>query len=76
MRLKSLDIQRELIKLALMTKPYNATGITIIQYLKDEFEFDAEYSKDMNKTKDLSSLQDGYNLNEDLNISGKNMKVF
>lgn len=75
-RLKSLDIQRELIKLALMTKAYNATAHRIIKYLKELFEFDSEYTKLVNNTSDLNLLEDSYRIDENLKISGKKKNQF
>lgn len=44
-RLKSLQIQRSVIKKTIMTIPYNASSIQGIKYLKESFEFDKEYTE-------------------------------
>jgi hypothetical protein len=46
-RLKLLQIQRSVIKKTIMTIPYNVSSIQGINYLKESFEFDKEYTDSM-----------------------------
>lgn len=46
-RLKSLQIQRGIIKKTIMTIPYNVSSIQGIKYLKESFEYDQEYTDSM-----------------------------
>ena len=48
-RLKNLEIQRNWIKKAIMTIPYNASSIQLIKYLQESFQFDEEQTKLSNK---------------------------
>ena len=61
-RLSSLDVKISIIKIAIMTIPYNATWPRTIKYLKEQFEYDneknmsepnlIEYADDLNSVDD------------------------
>ncbi len=74
-RLRDLDIQRKMVKIPIMTKPYGSTAIRTIDKLKQLFEFDVEYTKLKNKIEDLSVLENTYYENIDENINNENMAL-
>jgi hypothetical protein len=57
-RLKKIHTRinmRDWVKSSLMTTAYNATVPKIIEYLKEKFTVDDEYTKLMNNTNDISN---------------------
>nr|YP_009574413.1 hypothetical protein [Arthrobotrys musiformis]QBM31531.1 hypothetical protein [Arthrobotrys musiformis]QBM31681.1 hypothetical protein [Arthrobotrys musiformis] len=61
-RLKVLEIQRSIIKKAIMTIPYNASSIQLIKYLQEPFEYDDEKTKlEWEKNKTVKNIDNDSN---------------
>ena len=70
-KLSRLDIHRSLIKKAVMTIPYNASALSIVNYIKDEFE----QKKNPLFNKDASDKDKDKNNNYYLYVLRKNTSV-